>query len=537
MRVFIVEDQKIILQGIHKLFSHFCSDELCAFSDPSEALSAADSFPPDVVFTDIVMEGMDGLQLIEHLSLKRPNPNFNFTVGVSLRGHEGTTISGYGARLMVEGFMEPIALDFCKNVTLQGLIIDHVRKPFSFGIIEEYQLNYDAEGTGSMVVRFDLSTPVNENTIMPRYCAYDFRTDRFNKEMRAISRTYLGDQRVRFQMRRMPKTDMTGQEFYVWHSLHYRPAILIEEAENVKLTDVTIHSQPGMGIVGHRSENITLERLRVAPSLRLHMSTNTDATHFTSCKGEITFLDCAFDGHGDDATNVHTFYHDIAPMPNDTYRGSVAVKTHSVTLDYPDIGDELELVDKDSLEVRGVYRVLSVEPHHRAFYYIAKLDAPLPADAAKKCYLSNVTRSPKLNFIRCTANNHWARSVLIKTRHALVEGCTFTGSVLQAIHVAAEGWWHEGIACSDVTIRGNRFVCCGMGDGGEIGGVKVEMSVDRPAGTPQKRIIIEDNIFDLPGVQHAVHVSNAQDVTIRHNTFLNCAEPLIIRDCKDVRME
>lgn len=100
MRVFIVEDQKIILQGIHKLFSHFCSDELCAFSDPSEALSAADSFPPDVVFTDIVMEGMDGLQLIEHLSLKRPKCRY-----VVISGHADFEYARQAISLGVEGYL------------------------------------------------------------------------------------------------------------------------------------------------------------------------------------------------------------------------------------------------------------------------------------------------------------------------------------------------------------------------------------------------------------------------------------------------
>ena len=33
------------------------------------------------------------------------SPAFPFSVGISLSGHEGTTLQAYGARLMVEGFM------------------------------------------------------------------------------------------------------------------------------------------------------------------------------------------------------------------------------------------------------------------------------------------------------------------------------------------------------------------------------------------------------------------------------------------------
>lgn len=465
------------------------------------------------------------------------HPSFDFTVGISLSGHQNTTLSAYGARLMIDGFMEPMELKNCSGITIEGLTIDHTRKPFSFGLIEAYAVEDVQKRTGYITVRFDTSCPVDQNTIMPRYCAYDYRTGRFNLDMKVNERSYLGDQLVCFQMRNMPDCDLKGQEFYVWHSFHYRPAILIEEAQDITLRDVTIHSQPGIGIVGHRSKNILMDRLQVVPSHGLHMSTNTDATHFTSCIGTIDFQNCTFDGHGDDATNVHTFYHDIEPLDQKRYRGSVAVKTHSLTLDYPDVGDELELVEKDSLEVCGIYHVQAVVPYHKELYYEAVLDAELPGDAAEKYYLSNVTRAPKLKIIGCTANNHWARSVLIKTRDALVEDCTFTGSVLQAIHVAAEGWWHEGIACKNVTIRRNRFVNCGITGHAAVGGVVAEMSVDRRCGTPQEHIVIEDNIFDLPEVAHAIHISNATDITIRRNGYLRCDNPVEIVDCTDVKVD
>lgn len=76
MKIFIVEDQKIILQGIQKMFRHFCGDELYPFSDAAEALAAASSLKPDAVFTDIVMDGMDGLQLIRGMARLLPKCRF-----------------------------------------------------------------------------------------------------------------------------------------------------------------------------------------------------------------------------------------------------------------------------------------------------------------------------------------------------------------------------------------------------------------------------------------------------------------------------
>ena len=93
---------------------------------------------------------------------------------------------------------------------------------------------------------------------------------------------------------------------------HYRPAILIYKTKNIDLNNVTIHAQAGMGIVGHLSENITMNRLRIVPSEGRYASSNTDATHFASNRGLIRFNQCEFGGQGDDATNVHTYYTQIA---------------------------------------------------------------------------------------------------------------------------------------------------------------------------------------------------------------------------------
>lgn len=460
-------------------------------------------------------------------------PDFPFSVGLSFSGHEGTTLEAYGVTLLVDGFMEPLSLDHCHNVTLLGLTIDHLRKPYSRGVIEDSVLRDPASGSGSIVVRFDDTFPVNEHTIMPRYCTYDFHTHRFGLDMRMTSRAYLGDQRFRIEMTQMPAASLAGQEFYVWHSFHFRPAILLEEASRLTLRDVTIHSQPGMGVVGHHCDDILLERLRVVPAHGEHMSTNTDATHFVSCKGRLIFRDCAFEGHGDDATNVHTFYHDIRLLENGEIQGSVSVPTHSLKPDFPDPGDEMQLVDKKTLLPRGSFRVLRVERAESC--YTAALDAPLPPDAPQQCYLANLTRSPAVVFEGCTAENHWARAVLLKCRSALVQNCLFRGSVLQAIHVAAEEWWHEGVACENIVIRKNRFVDCGITGHSPVGGIKVEMEVDAPAGTPQKHIRIEDNCFDLPGVARAVSISNAEDVVLRGNTYLHCPHPVEIRDCLSVQ--
>lgn len=76
MKIMIVKDQKIILKGIEKMFRHFCQDEIFPFSDPVEACRKLSLLHPDVIFTDIVMEGLDGLTLLRSASKALPRCRF-----------------------------------------------------------------------------------------------------------------------------------------------------------------------------------------------------------------------------------------------------------------------------------------------------------------------------------------------------------------------------------------------------------------------------------------------------------------------------
>ncbi|MCU6707744.1 right-handed parallel beta-helix repeat-containing protein [Paenibacillus sp. J5C_2022] len=105
-----------------------------------------------------------------------------------------------------------------------------------------------------------------------------------------------------------PQGLQPGMHLVMRHLMNYRMGILFYECSGVQVYDVTLHYIPGMGIIGHRSENLAFTRLKVKPGIGRVLSTNTDATHFISCKGEISFTACSFEGMGDDAVNVHGFY-------------------------------------------------------------------------------------------------------------------------------------------------------------------------------------------------------------------------------------
>ena len=85
------------------------------------------------------------------------SPDFAFDRGLSLLGHRGTKILASGAVLLIDGFMEPVSLRDSEDILLEGLTIDHVRRPFSRGEVV-------AAREGEIVVRFGSEYPVTAST-------------------------------------------------------------------------------------------------------------------------------------------------------------------------------------------------------------------------------------------------------------------------------------------------------------------------------------------------------------------------------------
>ncbi len=467
-------------------------------------------------------------------------PTFPYDRGISFAGQKGTTLVGYGVTLLVDGFMEPVSVRDCEDVTVSGITIDHKRKPYSRGVVTSVT-KQEARGDYDVVVRLDEDCPVQQGTpCRLRYALYSPHTNQyFDPPMGAIEVIDSHTLRAAMGIDVVEGTgeSLVGMEFYTVHTYHSRPAILIEQAKNTRLIDVTIHSQPGMGIVGNRSENILISRLSVVPSVGHHYSTNTDATHFTSIKGLLRLEYCTFDGQGDDFTNVHNYYHTITPIDEVTciLHNAARDGTHAQSLDYPDVGDKMELAHRLTMDVPCVYTVVSCELDFAAQCCRVTLDHPLPADY-EAYYLADVTRLPRLEVIGCHARNHFARSILVKTRNVLIEGNTIIDPMGPAIVVAAEASWGEGVCASNVVIRRNRVVTTRNGDGA-AGGIMVKADCKIPECRPIRNIVIEDNLIDCPRAPYGIYIRNADGVKLRRNRVISGGEDVFVTISSNVSVE
>lgn len=416
------------------------------------------------------------------------NRFFPYAVGLDLSGARDVTIHAQNVKLLFDGWLEAISLSDCENITIHGLSIDYVRKPYSAGVVTEI--------TGdSFTVLFDERYPVTESAPNDRLMFYegDDRKPIFSPVYGAQS--YAGEQQLRFAGH-LPEMFL-GKRLMSRHMFHFRPAILIYRSKNIFLNGTQIYSQPGMGIVGFRSENIYIDRLRIVPSDAYEpISTNTDATHFSSCKGMLSVRDSVFSHHGDDAINVHGYYHSILSIQ----REKVTMQTIELT-------------------------------------HAAKLDSPEPGEYL----LSNLTQRPSLDFTGCTTLNNLARAVLIKTDNVRIENCTFRFCTGTAIHIAAEKSWRESGLSKNVVIRNNEMLDCGYLEQGVImnaSGIAINVETDmyEKVGL-QQNITIENNRIRCPEGRTGIYIANAENVTVRQNDIINTDQEIIIAYSRGITVD
>lgn len=266
-------------------------------------------------------------------------------------------------------------------------------------------------------------------------------------------------------------------------------------------------------------------------------SVNTDATHFTSCKGVVSLENCIFSAQGDDSVNIHTYFHNIEYLGPRTCKLCCSTDTHSRGLDHPDEGDILELTELKSLRVLSRYRVLTCAIDPAAGCTTVTLDQPLPADPTGYVF-ANISQLPRFVFTGNRCSNHYARGLVIKTRDVLIENNVFEKIFGTAIKCAAASWWGEGVNPADIHIRNNCiFDCARRSSFKGAGGISVTADADTdeiPAGSLISNVAICGNEIVQRGSPYGIYVSHADGVSIHDNRIEAAVAPAMIEHCTNV---
>jgi parallel beta-helix repeat protein len=417
-----------------------------------------------------------GLQAAIEAAKKRPQPRLVFAPGrydfFEQRGGgnaqttcgvneiRGVTIDGKGAEFIYHGLTTPFAFGNCRSVTLRNITIDWERPPFSLGkVIAAEARHFDVEVFPEYPIAGGEAVPAfmdyDPTTKLPRrqgFDAYNAVTGTELLRPHVLSVKLVSDMRLQ-----------TGSWVLLRHQTYSRPAIFFRRCTDVKVSNVTIRTCPGMGLVGEQCTNVSLDRVTVAPApgSSRPMSSTADATHFKGCRGLIRMTDCVFEGMGDDATNVGGLYLTVQERLDDR----TVLAAHNLKIpSRPDPGDRIEFVRRDTLLPYATATVKAASEAVKDGVHRIEFSAPLPADLKIGDVLGNISHTPKVRISRCRVANNRARGFLLQTYDAVVENCEFRNCTSGGVWCLNEVvFFFECVGARNIVIRNNTFENCNYG--------------------------------------------------------------------------
>lgn len=448
-------------------------------------------------------------------------PDAPYVKALDFAGCHDLKIDGRGAVLLLGGWYEVVSLTGAEDIEIDGLVIAYKRPPNTVGRVvlsegDYFEIEFDPE-------RYRWVSDALTGGIH----FYDQVAERLYFG-RGGKKTVIAPGMLRIES---PSCPAVGHYAVIRHSGHYRPAVMINDSRRVTLKNMKIHSQPGMGVVGHMSEDITLDNLQVIPPPGDVISTNTDATHFTSCRGQISIVNCKFGGQGDDCTNIHNYYYAVYPVSTQTAELRIEkADLHALSPDVPQIGDRMELVRSDNQDLVSVFTVTAVDLKEDGRKVEVTFDQPL-CDVSG-CYMANISCRPSVLIENNAVRSHLARAFLVKSSDVVIRGNTIQGSTGTAIQLGAELSWRESGPVENVIVEDNWIIGCGFQHGTQnsASAVSVEVSgAKSEPGTLNRNIFIRNNVVEGHGGV-AFFISSAENVEITGNRVSGCDETITTRN-------
>lgn len=406
-------------------------------------------------------------------------------IAFPLIGLRDVEIDGGGATFIMHGMITPFLLERTERATikrlainwaqpfhLQGTVVavDAAHQAFELDVlpasnarVEKGQLVYGyGEVPGPRGWRWGLDLnywmdPVTHAAakVLPGIAAWN------PKLKRPAEITELAPHRFRLAHAASPLPEVGTIYISKGNPNRFAPAIVITQAKDVRVEDVTVHHASGMAVLGQHTENITLRSVRVTPSTRLplEVSVIADATHFIYCRGTILVEDCLFERMLDDAINVHGIYVIVGDRLSPTAVGVFLSHPQQLGFEFAQPGDVMRFSRRETLLDYGERTVKSVQRVNEE-YSIVEFTEPLDGFLQPDSRIENATWQADLTFRRNIVRNNRARSVLVTTRgKVLIEENTFERSSGTVILMEGDAYsWHESGQVADVTIRRNTFI-------------------------------------------------------------------------------
>lgn len=446
---------------------------------------------------------------ISNTSNEKDCPSKIKTVGILLEGLKDLTVEGNGATIVYHNKMITVAIDKSQNVTVQNLTIDFERPSMS-------EIKVVAVGDGFVDVEFHRDS---------RYAILDGRVVlygegwrsnqnhciEYDPNMETMVYSKMWDQLSRcpaqeLEFRKVRFTTPKGVAPRIGNILTVRDIVRDQvgvfnlESRDVTYRNVKMRYMHGLGLVSQYTENVTMDGVYCEPdpaSGRVTAS-SADFMHFSGCRGLVKVVDCRFAGAHDDPVNVHGTNLRIVENMGKNRLKLRFMHHQSYGFNAFFEGDEVAFVRATEMVRYAQAKVKRVERLSDR-ELIVTLEGEIPKDIAELDCLENMTWTPQVlikgNYFSRTST----RGVLLTTpRKAVVEDNTFFRCGMSAVLIEADaqGWYESG-PVTDVTIRNNTFIDCAHqgGAGGYVIALHPSNNVPNADKPVHRNIVIENNTF------------------------------------------
>jgi len=456
------------------------------------------------------------------VAMRSTPPDGSASPVLVISGARGLTIDGHGAEIICHDFATLFALDGCRDVTIRNLRIDYDPLPFTAGQIV-------GEGDGFVDLKIEPHHPLQAGLRAESLLPFDPVRKRMGQGTEDLYQPNLQrrTQKISPDVMRVPVTRPMyhpGDWVILRHQIYSKNALDFTNCDRVQFDDVTVYTCPGMALHAHGGSDFALHSFNVAikPNSGRWFTATADATHFNGVRGKVTLNDCLLESMGDDGANVHNWYLRVTQVLGPRRFKGVLGKDPSWDPLLPMPGDHLEIGRSPNPLLPLINATVeSAEYGDDGKAAVVTLTKTPSQPPRVDDVVGNASTLPALEVHHCTIRRNRARGVLVQTRGAVVEQCTFEDISGAAVQVTCdvERWW-EGMPTRDVMIRDNTIARVNFGIGRRQAAIDIFADVGRnPAPEPvHRQIVVEHNT--IRGTDGAdIHVGSAEQVTIRRNRF------------------
>lgn len=442
----------------------------------------------------------------------------NIKTAFDLNGLRNVTIDGCGSDFIFHGPLVIGNIISSENIKFENFSIDWERPYITQGVVKELGDNYIDISIDKNAYPYKISENdsvfkgLGENWELG-IAAYNLY-DKKNKEIVYLTRDMpMGDVFsgksceissgvVRFLGKRKYDPEL-GTYVALWHGRYMTDGFYLYNCKNIRFEDINIYHCPSHGLVGVRSENISISNMnmKVNESKGRVFSLIADAFHFNACKGLVSVENCEHTGHGDDFINVHGMYVKIEKIIDEYTFQTGFSERQNMTIDK---GDELWFIKSDKLERNEVNRIKNIEKHVTdggQSYRIVTLEKSMSKDIAVGDFVENKSYVADFTIRNCRIlKKHRARGILVTTPgKVLIENNYFRTAGAAILIEGDTNYWFESGGCENVKICNNIFEDC-FTSGPEWGQAVITVTPSyKPVSNTDycyhRNISIENNIF------------------------------------------